>query len=143
MNILLCSIEKHLFAFDLNFVESTALAVELLPLPSTLQYICGAINVHGEIVPVVDMRIVLNMPHRALELKDSFVLGSLQKKRLAFWVDSVKGIRFCRPEELIPAEEILPEMKAVSYVVKEENKIILLYDLEKLLHSAGSLSVGI
>lgn len=132
MHILICSVGNHLFALDLIGVEYIVLAVEISALAKGPKHIAGAINVHGEITPVIDMRVVLGLPQKELELKDLFILCRLQEKRQAFWVDSVKEVRSCSPEELIPAKQIFPEMDAVEYVLKNDEGIVLLYDFDKL-----------
>jgi len=141
MDILVCSIQGQRYGLDLNKVQSVVLAVESTELPNAPDYFLGAINVHGEITLVVDMRKLFGLPIKELEINDHFILCKIHKKQVALWVDQVKHIKHYREEEFIPAEQVLPELSGLQYVLKEEGQITLVYDLEKILPS-NVISLG-
>lgn len=135
MFILTCTIEGQEYAFDLAKVESSILATEVTSLPRAPEFVLGAINIHGQVIPVFNMRKLLNLPTRELEIKDQFILCYVHQKHIALWVDNVKQVKFCDEKDLIPADHSCGDAEAVQYVVKDNGQIILLYDLEKLLSS--------
>lgn len=133
MDILVCTIEGQLYGLELYKVNSVVLAVEPTSLPNAPEQFLGAINVHGQITPVLNMRQLLDMPTRELELNDQFILCNIYQKPVALWVDSVKHIKNYSEEEFIPAKEVLPDLPGLQYILKEDAQMILVYDLEKLL----------
>lgn len=133
MNILIWVIENQQYAVDLAKIDSVLLACEVTYLPNAPDDILGAINVHGQIVPVINMRQLLGLPKKEIEIQDHFILVHVHEKQMALLVDNVKGVRPCIQKELIPAHEVLPNLEAVEHVLKENGQIVLLYNLDKLI----------
>lgn len=133
MHILVWKIEEQLYAIDLTAVDSVLLATEVTRLPNAPDFIIGAINVHGHVTPVVNMRKLLGIPEKSIEIQDHFILSRIRHNQVAIWVDNVRGIKSCSENELIPTHQVLQDLDGVEQVLKEDGKIILLYDLEKLI----------
>ena len=133
MYILIWVIENQQYAIDLAAVDSVLLACEMTYLPHAPREMMGAINVHGQVVPVINMRHLLGLPEKEMVLTDHFILIHVHQKQLALLVDNVKGVKFCTQKELIPAREVLPDLEAIEHVIKENEQIVLLYNLNKLI----------
>lgn len=133
MNLLIYVIDEQHYGIELEKIKSAVLAVEITPLPNSPAHILGAINVRGQVTPVVNTRHLLGLPDRQLSTADQFLLCDINAMPMAFWVDNIKDVKHIKKEELIPAHEILPEMEDLHYVLKEENHFILMYDLEALI----------
>jgi purine-binding chemotaxis protein CheW len=139
MDILVCSIEEQKIGLELDKINSVVLAVETTPVPHASDYFLGAINVHGSVAPVLNMRKLLGLPAKELEIKDHFILCTIHEKQAALWVDSVLYVKNYE-EELLPADSYLPNLAGLQYLVKEKDgQIILIYNLEKLLPSDSLL----
>ncbi len=134
MDILIYTIDDQKFALNLTSVDRVILPVEMTPIHSPRKDVMGAINIHGDVIPVINMRLLLNIPMKEMDLNDHFILCHMDHSRVALWVDSVKMVREAIEKELIPAQEVMPELDAVEYVLKDDEQITLLIDLEKLLH---------
>lgn len=139
MDILVYSIEEQQYGIELSKINSVILAVEITPLPNAPDHFLGAINVHGQITLVLDMRKLLGWPKKEMDVKDQFILCNIQQKQVILWVDSVKLIKHYNEEELMPAENYFPHLMGLKYVLKDEGQMIFLYDLEKLLPSDSLL----
>ncbi len=66
------------YALPLTSVEQVVRAVEVTPLPDAPDIIMGVINVHGRVVPVVDIRRRFRLPARALSAGDQLVIAPAQ-----------------------------------------------------------------
>ncbi len=137
MHILICSIGDQRYGFDLAVVERSILALEITPIPNSPSHILGAINIHGQIMPVLSLRQLLGLPHKTLSIDDHFVVCRDRHKPIALWVDRVIQVKHCRQEDLIPAQDVMPDCDTVRYALKEDGKITLIFDLEKLIGSRG------
>lgn len=123
MHILVCTIENQAYGFSLEVVERNILAVQSTSLPQAPGHILGVINIHGQIVPVVNMRMLLGLPLRELDVNDHFVVCRREHttkadKSIALWVDRVEGVRHCEQAELIAAQELMSNLHAISYALK-------------------------
>lgn len=141
MHILIWKIDNQSYAIDLNVVNSVFLAAEVTPLPQAPVDVLGALNIHGQIVPVINMRKLLDVAPKEIDIKDHFILVHLRQRAWILWVDRVDRVQLCSEEELIPAHEHLPNLEAVDYVLKDGGNMILLYDLEKLIPNHATIVV--
>ncbi len=123
MQILIFTIEDRKFALNLNVVERSILAVECSSIPNNPEYVLGVINVHGKIIPVVNIRKLLGIPSKELATTDRMILCKLQHQRIALLVDHVERVEIC--------ENFTADSSSIQCILNEE--ITFLCDLEKLI----------
>ena len=133
MHILICTIDDRQYGFDLTVVERSILASEITPIPQAPDSVLGAINMHGQIIPVINLRSLLGLPPREIALNDHFVICREGTKTIALWVDRVKLVRSCTEEEFIPARDIMADLDIIRCALKDGDNITLIFDLEKLI----------
>ena len=121
------------YALYLSAVERIARVVEITPLPKAPGVVLGVINVGGRIIPVVDIRKRFGLPAREINLSDQLVIASTSRRRVALVVDSVIGVKEDSVASMVAAEQILPRMEYVKGVVKLEDGMILIHDLNTFL----------
>lgn len=120
-------------ALHLSTVERAFRIVEITPLPKAPEIVLGVVNVHGRVIPVVNIRRRFGLPDREMRLTDQLIIARTPKRVIAPLVDSVIGVAEYPEEEVIKAEKILPGLEYVEGVVKLEDGLILIHDLDKLL----------
>ena len=133
MHFIIFSIQNQQFGFVLSAIDRVILCVETIPLPHAPEEVVGVINVNGIIVPVVNMRKLLGLPLREIEILDQFILCTVRSKSFALLIDRVIKIEAYPDEELILGKETLPENLEVDYVLKDQEQVILVYNIENLL----------
>ncbi len=127
------TIEEQGYALPLHSVKKVIRAVELTRLPDSPPILKGLLNMHGEIIPVLNLRSRFGLPERDILFEDRIILCKLAEKVIAFGVDLVSGVVEVAPDKFDAAKKILPEMdSSVSGVGKTGNETILIYDLDKL-----------
>ena len=84
--------DEQRYALPLAAVERMVRAVELTPWPQTPPKILGAINVQGNVLPVISLRRWLARPDRELDLDDQLLLVRSGTRRLALLADQVSGV---------------------------------------------------
>ena len=70
-------------ALRLSCVERIVRLVEIAALPEAPEIVLGIINVHGEIIPVIDLRKRFCLPERELELDSHLVIARTARRRVA------------------------------------------------------------
>ena len=127
------SLDDRRYALTLSVVERIVRAVDIVPLPKAPPIVLGIINVGGTIIPVFNIRQRFHLPDREIEPWDQVILGKLGLRTVALVVDEVSSV-VERPEsEVTAAQEILPGLEGVQGVVRLEDGMILIYDLNKFL----------
>ncbi|MGE5621463.1 MAG: chemotaxis protein CheW [Candidatus Bathyarchaeota archaeon] len=120
-------------AVPLGAVVRAVRAVAVTPLPEAPAIVRGIIDVHGEIVPVVDIRERLGLPARELEWDDHILIVRSPRRPLALPVDRVGGLIAWRDEDLVAAAPLAPGTKHLKGILKDSGGLVLLQDLEAFL----------
>lgn len=132
-NMIVFTLDEPRYAIYLSAVERVVQSVEITPLPNVSEIVLGVINVQGQIVPVLDIRKRLNLPQRNLSINDQFILAKTTSRLVALCVDSVNNVHEIADEELVTAEKIPYGSEYIRGVVKLENKLVLICDLDQFL----------
>lgn len=131
--ILVFFLEEQRYALYLHTVERIVHAVEVTPLPKAPDIVLGIINMRGQVIPVLNIRKRFNLPDRKIDLNDRFIIAHTQKLTVALVVDMVNVIIQPAEEKLIPSEKVTPGMELIDGVIKLEDGMILIHDLDKFL----------
>ena len=124
--------EGH-YALDLSAVERIIQTVEVTLLPEAPDIVLGVINIHGKIIPVVNIRRRFHLPEKDIEPTNRLIIAHTLKRTVALVVDVVLGVIETPEDKVIKADTVLPGMDYVQGVVKMEDGMILIHDLNKFL----------
>lgn len=131
--LLVFVIDGKRYAIHLQAVERAVAAVEITPLPEGPDIVSGVINVHGQVIPILNIRRKFRLHERVIDPDDNIVIVKGPKWTVAFAVDSVEGVIKRRQEEIIVAESILPDMEYTEGVIKIHDDIVFLHDINRAL----------
>jgi purine-binding chemotaxis protein CheW len=131
--LLVFTIEDRSYALHLEAVERVVRAVEVTPLPKAPPIVLGIINVRGRITPVVDMRKRFGLPEREIGLNDQLIIARTPKLHVSLVADSVDGVMEIDGEEIIRTDLVLPKTEYVEGVVKLDDGLLLIHDLDRFL----------
>jgi purine-binding chemotaxis protein CheW len=129
----LFSLEGRRFALELSRVDRVVAAVAVTPLSDAPPSVRGVINVHGEMVPVVDLRLRLALPPRNIRPDDSMVIARTARRAVAFFADTVHGVVESPEGAVAVGNEIVPGLEFVKGVMQVGDKLVLIHDLDLLL----------
>jgi len=133
LQYILFILDEQSYALPLAAVERVVRAVEITPLPQSPPAILGVINVHGAIVPVVNIRRRLGLPERELGLADQLVIARPHQRRVAFVVDEVRGIIEPAMRALIAAEDVFSDVTRLEGGVKTADGLVFIQNVNQLL----------
>jgi purine-binding chemotaxis protein CheW len=143
-------LDERQFALNLHTVKRIVRVVEVTPLPKAPEIVHGVVNVQGQIIPVVNIRKRFRIPEREISLSDQLIIAHTSKRTVALVVNSVSGVVERSEQDVIAGEKILPGIEYVEGVMKLEDSIILIHDLntflsikeEKALDDAMKTEIG-
>lgn len=127
------SLDDRYFALPLSAVERIARAAAITPLPSKLDLVMGVINLQGRILPVINIRKRFSMTEKPLSADHHFIVGRTHDKQVAILVDNVLDITEIPESELVTRNEILSTLPFISGVIKQQENMVLVHDLNELL----------
>lgn len=135
-------LEDNIFAIPLSSVERIVRAVEVTYLPDAPEVMPGVFNMGGRIIPVIDMRTRFRIQKKDLEPWHQFIIVSNSSRTVALWVDGVSGVIERTAEEIVAAAEILPREGLVKSLVKSEEGMVIIFDLETILSLEEEISIA-
>jgi purine-binding chemotaxis protein CheW len=133
IQLLLFRVDGRRFALNLESVERIIRAVELEPVPGLPRVIRGLFSLHGQIVPVGDLRRRLGWPEKDISLGDRIVILRTPARLLGLLVDGDTDISQCRAQDALPAPSIFREAGLVEGVVTLPEGLVLIQNLAKFL----------
>jgi len=110
-------------------------AVLITPLPGSPNTVMGAVNVAGNVVPVMDFRHKIGLAAREIDVSDYFLLVQTKNRRVIFVADAIEGVFHCSGKHITPAGELTPGLKYISGATGDESGLVFIHDLEEFLSS--------
>src|SRR5437588_8592652 len=112
--VLLVRLGERQFALPLGSVERVLPMAYVATVPGTGDGLIGMLNLHGDVLPVVDPRPRLGLPSPKVAAEHRLVLLKASAPFL-IWVDNVEEVTNVRPDELsvVPAQQANPLVPSV------------------------------
>ena len=133
MELVIFRLNGQRYALPLTVVERIIQAVEVTPLPGAPAVVLGAINVAGCVLPVLNIRRRFFLPEREVVPSDHFLIARTARHTLALVIDEVHGVIEHEPSAVIGADRMVPGLEQFQGVVKLDDGLVLIHDLEKFL----------
>ena len=138
-HIVVLRLGDNRIALRLSAVERVIRAVAVTPVADAIEDVVGLVNIHGTVIPVLDIRGVFGIPGKTITPSDQFVIAGAGRRRVAIPVEEVVGVVDPAPGADVPAGDILPGLDDfIEGAVTLEDGMILIYDLERFLRENGS-----
>jgi purine-binding chemotaxis protein CheW len=107
--------------------------VHITPVSSAPDIVLGIVNIEGRVIPAINVRQRFNLPKRAIALSDRLVFARTKRRSVALIADAVTDVIEGSEWNMISAEHILPGLGHVEGVIKFEDGLILIHNLDKFL----------
>lgn len=127
------SLADQRYALHLDSVDKVARSVEVAPLPRAPEIVLGVVNVQGQIFPVFNMRKRFGIPDKKIDLTDQLIIARTKRRTVILLTDSVSGVIERSEQEVTKTEKIIPGMEYIEGIVKFEDGMIFIHDLNKFL----------
>jgi purine-binding chemotaxis protein CheW len=85
-------VEFKKFVLPVNEVRSVFLALDITPVPGQSDNLLGVVEIEEEIVPVINLRHVIGLPNREIELQDQIIIAESKFGPIAMMADNVHGV---------------------------------------------------
>jgi len=133
LQVVVFVLDGQRYAFPLATVQQVLPMVAPAPLPEAPPIALGVINLHGLIVPMLDLRRRLGLPPREYGPADRLVVARSSRRLLAIPVDEALGVMEVAMGSVIPPEVILPGIGRVAGVAPLADGLLFIHDLDSFL----------
>lgn len=131
--LLVFMLDGQRYALALSCAERVVRVAEITPLPEAPDVVQGIINYKGQVLPVCSVRRRFGFSDIEINLSHQFIIARASKRAVALLVDDVSGVMERVEKEIVPSAHVLPEIKYVRGVVKLEDGLVLIHDLDAFL----------
>lgn len=107
-SLLIFQLGQRAFALEIESVKQIIPMLKLTPLPNTEPVIEGVANIHGQFIPVIRTRLCFGLEPLPHDLYTPIILAKAGDQVMGLVVDQVSGVASLRPEQIVPAEKVVP-----------------------------------
>lgn len=142
LKILIFSLNNESFSTDINQVERIIGYEEPTPLPETPNFVQGVIKYEDKIVPIINMNKKFGFVEKNDENKKIIIIKRDENK-FGIIVDNVYEVKDVEESLLEKAPEITIGIgrKYIKGLIKLDEKIVILLDLDKILKKEEEESI--
>lgn len=136
LQVLLARIAGTQTGFSASAVHEIVRAVAIAPLPGAPGIIEGVINLHGRVVPVVDVRKRLSLPAEPLAPEQFIVVLQLSDRLIAVRVDDVEDVIDVPVGSLEPSSSLSPVLAGLDGIAALSDGALVIHDADAFLSQA-------
>lgn len=118
-------------AVELARVERVLPMLELARFPRAPAIVLGVFTLHGQLIPVVDIRRRFRLPSREPELSDHLLVVRTPARRFAFIVDCVECV--AETDAMDPGDGFVPGLDHLRGIAQLPDGIVFVQDVDRFL----------
>jgi purine-binding chemotaxis protein CheW len=107
-------------------------AVEVTNVPNSTGSLLGVIVYQRIILPVLNLRYILHLPAKEMDIDDRILILNIQDKQIAIVADRLVNIITLNEENLLPPDPILSNSD-IRHIIQTDNCVVFLLDIENLI----------
>ena len=135
------SLGKELFGVEVKRTKEILSLTPVTKVPQTPEYLLGVINLRGQVVPVVDMRLKLGLPANA-ETEDTCiivveVLVDGETLTVGALADAVREVMEVRADQIEPPPKLGTRLKTefITGMGKIDEQFMILLNIDRIFNS--------
>jgi len=121
------------YALPIYQIQEIVKMTAITRVPNTRPYVEGIINLRGNIIPVINMNKRLNLPVSGYDDATRIIVVESKGQKVGIIVDNVMEVGRFTENEVEPPSVVGDDVDYLNGVVKKENSLWLLLNLEKVL----------
>ncbi len=133
-DFLLVELEGYPYALPAPDVVEILRAAAPTPLPTAPSIVLGALDIRGQLVPVLDVRRRLGLPQRELRSADCMILMRASGRLVAITVDKALRLEPVDLTKLDPTSALSPGgLRHVAGVSRSHDGLVVVFDFATFL----------
>jgi purine-binding chemotaxis protein CheW len=129
------------YGIDIMKVKEISHEGRFTYVPNTLHYVLGVHNLRGDIIPIIDLRRMFNLPiPEAKEgAEQNILILKLEKIVLGVVVDSINGVMSTSLESVQPPHPLFSDinLRYLSGVVERGGKLFIVLDVDRIFQETA------
>jgi purine-binding chemotaxis protein CheW len=126
-------LDAQAYAVPLSAVERVVRAVEVTPLPQAPAIVLGVIDVEGRVLPVLNLRRRFGLPDKDIQPTDQFLIARTAQRTVVLVIGEAQDVIERSATEIVGPAMIVAGLEQIKGVIKLEDGLALIHDLERFL----------
>lgn len=107
----------------------------LTRLPQSPEFIEGVLNLRGQVIPVVNLRVKFDLSAKEMDRSTRIIVVEVKQRVVGMVVDQVSEVLLINEDEIAPAPPMGARLRTdfISGMGKIRDKLIILLHIEKIL----------
>ncbi len=136
--------EKEEFACNINDVREVLKMVRVTPLPRSLDFVEGVINLRGDVIPVIDLRKRFDLAEAERTDESRIIIVEVEDRMVGLTVDSVTEVIRLMQNQIqdAPNQVAAGKTDLIMGVGKIEERMLIILNLDRILTSEEQISLA-
>jgi purine-binding chemotaxis protein CheW len=135
------TLEGRAFALPVLDIGEILRMVAITHVPDTPAWVRGVINLRGQVIPVVDLRRRLGLQSSEIGLNTPILVVRTAERSLGLIADAVTDVIEVPDHDLSEPSDVGGRGQAISAVVRTDEGLVMILDLDEIVSAAGELHV--
>ena len=126
---------KEDYAIEIRYVTEIVGMQRITEVPDMPGYVKGVVNLRGQVIPVIDMRLRFNMIDRPYDERTCIVVVNIRSRQVGLVVDTVNEVRTIEESNVSPTPKSggCQSIEYISGLGKVGDEVKILLDANRLL----------
>lgn len=135
MELLTFSLSGEEYAMNIMTIQEITKLTEVTPIPRVPSYVKGIITLRGNVIPVFDMSLRLDLASFQKGSESRFIICSTKEGMAAMRVDEVTGVIRLKKSRLEAPPSVIASRRAdlITNIGRYRDRLLILLDVEKAL----------
>jgi purine-binding chemotaxis protein CheW len=131
------SVNSEKFALPLLAIKEVIGNTATTPIPECPPYFKGIINLRGQVISIVDLRLKLNGNKSSTPAGSTIIILHMPDVSLGIIVDSVDSVISVNASEISPPPDVQnAKTEFITGVARRGNELVLILDMKYLINPA-------
>ena len=132
------SLDNEAFATEISRVREVLEYTQITPVPRSPEYMLGVINLRGNVVPIVDLRLQFQMKAKEQDIDTCIIIVEIDidgtSTVVGVLADSVQEVIELRPEQLeaVPSLGTPVKCEFIEAMGKIDDRFIIVLDMQRV-----------
>ncbi|OGK05331.1 MAG: chemotaxis protein CheW [Candidatus Riflebacteria bacterium GWC2_50_8] len=126
---------KEEYGIEIRYVTEIVGIQKITEVPEMPDYVKGVINLRGNVIPVVDVRLMFKMQPFEYDDRTCVIVVTIEESPIGLVVDTVKEVVSILPDRISPAPQMSKGKmgRYVNGIGRMDEEVIILLAIDKLL----------
>ena len=133
---LMCKIGEEIYGIDIRHVTDIIELQKITEVPEMPDYVKGVINLRGNVIPVIDLRLRFHMGEREYDDRTVITVVKINDYSIGFIIDTATEVQDIPEKNIDPAPRFQEKEEKKKYIAglgKIDEQVIILLDIKNLV----------